>query len=84
MCTMITRSLTVDGRLKAQGLWEDVTRVSVAFDHPVELDDEHALLLDLVDTRAPDARRVALELPLADARRLYDELAVVLEAAQTV
>lgn len=84
MCTMIARAMAVQGRLKSDGRWGSVARMSVAYDHPVELDEEHALLLDMVDAGADRPRRVALELTLDDARRLHGLLADVLAEAERV
>ena len=84
MCTMIARAMPVQGRLKSDGRWGDVERMSVAYDHPVELDEEHALLLDMVDTGADRPRRVALELTFDDARRLHALLTDVLAEAERV
>lgn len=81
---MIARGMDVEGRLKSGGRWGDVDRVSIAYDHPVELDEEHALMLDMVDTSTPVPRRIALELTLEDARRLQALLADVLRAAEAV
>ena len=78
---MIANRLTLDGTLKAGGTWTTITEAFIGYDHPVQLELGHAVTLDLVDERDGAMRRVALELPLEDARRLCDALTRVIEAA---
>jgi len=81
MCTMIANRLPLRGTMKSGGAWTPISEAFLGYDHPTELDVEHAVTLDLVDERAGVMRRVALELPLEDARRLHGELARVIAAA---
>ena len=81
MCTMIANRLALDGTLKAGGTWTTIAEAFIGYDHPVELELEHAVTLDVVDERDGAIRRVALELPLEDARRLCDALTRVIGAA---
>jgi hypothetical protein len=83
MCTMIANRLALHGTIKAGGTWTTITEAFVGYDHPIELDVEHAVTLDLVDERDGAIRRIALELPLEEARRLHCELARVIDAADS-
>lgn len=78
---MIAGRLDLHGTIKAGGTWTTISEAFVGYDHPVELAVEHAVTLDLVDERDGAIRRVALELPLEEARRLHGELARVIGAA---
>ena len=78
---MIATRISLHGNVKTGGTWTPVTEAFVGYDHPTRLDAEHAVTLDLVDERDGAINRVALELPLEEARRLHDELTRVLAAA---
>jgi len=81
MCTMISESLPITGRVKSGGLWTSVSDLSVAYDHPTELDEEHAFAISITGPDLALPGRVALELGLEDARRLLETLHRVMQAA---
>lgn len=78
---MIAEGAPVSGRVKSGGIWATVTDLSISYDHPIELDAEHAVSIDLVGPDSGVRGRVALELELSDARRLLDRLQCVIQAA---
>ena len=72
MCTYQTQKTDVTGSGYAHGEWIDVDRAVVSFDHPERVPFEHALRIDL---RTDDpARRLAVELDAASARRLAESI----------
>lgn len=83
MCTTIAEKLPISGSGKGPKGWFDVDHVYIAYDHPFHAPLEHALSLGFVSEANP-AGRVAVELSLADTKRLVERLLAVLESADEV
>lgn len=81
---MICESFSVHGRMKAGGVWTEATTVTLGFDHPTEIDAEHALTLSITGPSRLTSGRLALELELDDAANLFEKLGEVLRAAERV
>ncbi len=80
MCTNIVTKMRLCGGVKTDRGWFAVDEATMSFDHASRLWVEHALRLDLRGASA--AGHVAVELDLASARRLRDELAGVIAEAE--
>lgn len=79
MCTNIAERAAITGVGKGTAGWFAVDRVNVMFDHPFQLDAEHALCLDFVNEAMGPGARVAVELTTESARRLVETIQVALE-----
>jgi hypothetical protein len=82
MCTMIAQQVPVYGTGKAAGAWFDVRQTNVSYDHPFNLDVEHALNIDFVNEALGPGARVAVELTAESARALVKAIEAVLEKAE--
>ncbi len=82
MCTYATMQKPVEGSAKGpHGKWFKITDATVYFDHPVHAMAEHTLNIDLADTAAGPAARVAVELTAASARELVEAIQLALASA---
>ncbi len=71
MCTGIVESQKISGTGKGSKGWFDLESVSVSYDHPFQLQLEHALSIDFVDKSGGiSGNRVAVELTPESARKL--------------
>ena len=82
MCTMIAGKVAITGSAKGAGGWFALDQAYVSYDHPFHLRGEHALNLDFVNEALGPGARVAVELPLASARRLAAAILAALERAE--
>jgi len=82
MCTMISNTVGVRGAAKGRPGWFGITKATVGFDHPVNGGLEHAVLLDFSNYDLDAGARVAVELDLASARALVQQLTAAMEAAE--
>ena len=78
MCTNIATTTRITGSAKSGAGWSPVNEATLAYDHATHLWTEHALRIDFVG----DAERSAVELDLASARALRDQLADVIAQAE--
>ena len=70
MCTGIVETQKISGSGKGSKGWFDLESVSVSYDHPFQLQLEHALNIDFVDkTGGISGNRVAVELTPESARK---------------
>lgn len=82
MCTMILAKAPIAGVAKSAQDWIDVDEATISYDHATHVWSEHALRLDLFQTGAPAAQRLAIELDIASGRRLAALLEEVIAAAE--
>ena len=82
MCTMIGARTRIAGSAKSASGWGKVDEASISFDHATHAWSDHALRLDFVNTAAPMAERVAVELDLRSAKALLADLGDVIRAAE--
>ena len=80
MCTNLTERFVFEGSAKGRDGWFAVRQLYLGYDHPAHAEEEHAVLVDLVDESRPGAR-VAIELSPASARQLARQLLVTAAAA---
>ena len=59
-----------------------MVRLTIAYDHPAHVGDEHALLIDFADPESGPAARVGVELDLASGRELLSSLQAAVDAAE--
>lgn len=81
MCTMITKSVAIEGYGKGHAGWFAVNQVNVSYDHPFHAPYEHTLNLDFVNEALGPGARVAVELDVQSARALVDAILAVLDQA---
>ena len=82
MCTNIVMSAPLQGSGKGQLGWFPLSEVSVSYDHPFNLAQEHAVNLDFTNQRAGAAARVAVELTIDSARALVSTLLAAIDRAE--
>jgi hypothetical protein len=82
MCTNIATKVEIAGSAKTRAGWFQVDQACVGFDHASQVWAEHALRVDLFDSRVSNGEHVALEIDLASGKRLLAELAEVIAAAE--
>ncbi len=82
MCTMICRTVDIQGQGKGPAGWITLTQAHVAYDHPVSAPFDHALLLDFVDSAAGPGARVIVELSPDAARALVQAIEAALQEAE--
>ena len=82
MCTTITNTTHVQGAGKGAAGWFDVATATVAYDHPSQGTDEHALLIDFANYDLGTSYRVAVELDLASGKALLAQLQAVIAEAE--
>lgn len=81
MCTMIAEKIAITGSAKGPTGWFAVGQAYVAFDHPFQINREHALTLDFVNEALGPGARVAVELPPEAARDLARSILAALDRA---
>ena len=82
MCTMIGVRTRIAGSAKAGNGWGEVDEASISYDHATHAWSDHALRLDFMNSAAPMADRVAVELDLASAKAFLADLGEVIRAAE--
>ncbi|HXJ83151.1 MAG TPA: DUF6295 family protein [Candidatus Methylomirabilis sp.] len=81
MCTMIAHQVKIEGCGKNGQEWFEVREANVSYDHPYELQLEHALNIDFVNEALGPGARVAVELSVEAARKLVKTIEAVLAQA---
>ena len=66
MCSYITEKANIFGSAKGRSGWMSVDMAVVYYDHPTHAQLDHALNIDIVNSRTRE--RVAIELSAASAR----------------
>lgn len=74
MCTSISGQIPTNGSAKGATGWFSLANITVGYDHPAHLNDNHAILLDFVNYDLGSHGRVAVELTADSARRLIASL----------
>mgnify|MGYP001097242144 FL=1 len=81
MCTMIARTVAVEGSGKGASGWFRVAQANVSYDHPFDVPQEYALNIDFVNEALGPGARVAVELTAASAQALIETIRSVLQTA---
>ena len=81
MCTMIARTVAVEGSGKGASGWFRVAQANVSDDHPFDVPQEYALNIDFVNEALGPGARVAVELTAASAQALIETIRSVLQTA---
>jgi len=84
VCTYLTLATEVTGSGLGESDWFALRQAVVYFDHPQDAPVEHALCIDFRDGEQGAARRVAVELDPASARRLAEAIVSALDAGEEV
>jgi hypothetical protein len=71
---MIAAKTGIAGCAKGPDGWFDVDHVYVGYDHPFRVDAEHAVMIDFVNEAAGVGARTAVELDIASAREVADQI----------
>jgi hypothetical protein len=79
---MIVRQVAIEGSGKGTSGWFAVRQANVSYDHPFNVQLEHALNLDFVDEARGPGARVAVELTPESARGLAAAIMAVLARAE--
>ncbi len=82
MCTMIAHQISIEGSGKGASGWFNVRQANVSYDHPFDVQLEHALNIDFVNEAQGPGARVAVELTPESAQALIDAIRVVLAQAE--
>jgi hypothetical protein len=82
MCTSISGQIDTTGSAKGATGWFPLAKITVGYDHPAHLQDNHAILLDFVNHTLGSGARVAVELTADSARKLIDALTHTLAAGE--
>jgi hypothetical protein len=82
MCTAISHNTPVTGAGKGPHGWFPLTAANVAFDHASHTTAEHAVLLDFTNYSVGPEARVGVEIDLASARALLEQLRAAVTAAE--
>lgn len=82
MCTTISDTTSINGAGKGAAGWFPVTQATVAFDHATHYGAEHAVLLDFANYDLGTSARVAVELDVASAKALIEQLRATIAAAE--
>lgn len=78
MCTSISGQIPTSGSAKGATGWFSLANITVGYDHPAHLHDNHAILLDFVNPDLGPSARVAVELSADSARELIAALEITL------
>lgn len=73
MCTYETKNINLNGKIKLQGKWDDLTKTALYVDHPSGSLSSHCLVLDFY-VSDEHGRAVAIELDGVAARQLAASL----------
>lgn len=79
MCTYVMQQAPMVGSAKGSAGWMSVDVANIFYDHPVNLQLEHSLNIDFVDSSTRPTQRVAIELSPKSARLLIDYIQRALE-----
>jgi hypothetical protein len=82
MCTAISHTIAITGAGKGPKGWFPVTQANVAYDHAAHTMAEHAFLLDFSNYEIGVEARVGVEMDLASAQRLLEQLRAAIAAAE--
>jgi len=82
MCTNIMERSTLSGRGRGREGWFKLAEVSISYDHPFELDLEHAVNIDFTNESEGVGARVAVELSLDSAKELAKVLLAAVDRAE--
>lgn len=74
MCTMIAAKTPIAGCAKGADGWFDVDHLYVGYDHPYRAQMEHAVMIDFVNESAGVGVRTAVELDVASARAVAEQI----------
>ena len=74
MCTMIAAKTQIAGCAKGTDGWFDVDHVYVGYDHPYRAQMERAVMIDFVNEPAGVGARTAVELDVASARAVAEQI----------
>jgi hypothetical protein len=78
---MIAERIELTGSAKETNRWFPIDHAYVSFDHPFDLEVEHALNIDFVNEGIGPGARVAVELTEQAARDLVDAILLALDQA---
>jgi predicted lipase len=81
MCTYQTHKIQIDGSGKARKGWIRLREATVYVDHPVHLQQDHSVNIDLFDPSQGPSARVAVELTEEAALALADAIHQAIAAA---
>lgn len=81
MCTYLTRKIQIDGSGKTRAGWISLREATVYVDHPVHLQQDHAVNIDFLDPSQGPSARVAVELTEEAALALADAIQRAIAAA---
>ena len=82
MCTTISDTPSINGAGKGAAGCFPVTQATVAFDHATHYGAEHAVLLDFANYDLGTGARVAVELDVASAKALVEQMRATIAAAE--
>lgn len=82
MCSYITEKANIFGSAKGRSGWMSVDTAVVYYDHPTHVQLDHALNIDIVNSRTHE--RVAIELSAASARELVARIQAALDSGEAI
>ena len=82
MCSYITEKASIFGAAKGRSGWMNVDTAVVYYDHPVHVQLDHALNIDIINSRTNE--RVAIELSAASARELVARIQAALDSGEAI
>jgi hypothetical protein len=82
MCSYITEKATIFGSAKGRSGWMSVDTAVVYYDHPTHVPLDHALNIDLVNSKTKE--RVAVELSPESARELIARVQAALDSGDAI
>jgi hypothetical protein len=82
MCTNIVERAPLTGSGRGREGWFKLGEVSISYDHPFEVDLEHAVNIDFTNESAGVGARVAVELTLDSAKELAKVLLAAVDRAE--
>jgi Family of unknown function (DUF6295) len=82
MCSYITEKATIFGSAKGRSGWMSVDTAVVYYDHPTHVQLDHALNIDVFNSKTKE--RVALELSAASARELVARIQAALDSGEAI
>lgn len=81
MCTYQTTKIQINGSGKSKKGWISLREATVYVDHPVHLQQDHAVNIDFLDPSQGPSARVAVELTEEAALALADAIHEAIAAA---
>ncbi len=82
MCTNILERAPLTGSGRGREGWFKLAEVSVSYDHPFDVDLEHAVNIDFTNESSGVAARVAVELTIDSAKELVKVLLAAVDRAE--